>query len=269
MPLVSVVLPVYGYSKYLKESIDSILNQSLKDLELIIVEDPKENKFENEKLIKSYKDKRIKYIRNKSKLGLVNSLNIGISISNSKYIARQDADDISLPDRLLKQYNFLNEKKAAVVGGSMVIIDEKGNTKGYRKYPTDYLTIKKNILLRDLIAHPTVMFDKKVISSLGNYNFKMLHVEDYDLWLKIINKEYKIYNLQDYLIKYRYHKETIKYKHFKETLKNTIKLQLRAIKEYKNINIPLSFPLYLLAELILLILPTKIGYFLFEKFSVK
>ncbi len=266
---VSVILPVYGFSRYLKEAIDSILNQTLKDLELIIIEDSKERKFENEKLISGYKDKRIKYIKNKTKQGLVKSLNIGISFSNSKYIARQDADDISLPDRLLKQYNFLKEKKAAVVGGNMIIIGEKGEIRGYRKYPPEYLTIKKNILLRDLVAHPTAMFDKKVVSIFGGYNPKMLHMEDYDLWLRILNKGYKIYNLQDYLIEYRHHKETIKYKKFKETLKNTIKLQLKALREYKNIKIPLIFPLYLLAEIILLILPIKLGYFLFEKFSVK
>ena len=270
MPLVSVILLVYGYNRYLKEAVDSILNQTLKDLELIIVEDPKEDKFENEKLIKNYKDKRIKYIKNKSRLGVANSLNKGIKNSKSKYIAIQDSDDISLPYRLEKQYILIKtQKNLAVVGSNMLIIDDKGNVLGKRYYPSNEEEIKKKIILRNLIGNPTVMFKKEIICKVGGYNHIKGYCMDYDLWLRILNNDYKIVNINEFLVKYRYHTQSFKCKKFKNNLKDTIKLQLETLRKYKNINIPLSFPLYLLAELILLILPTKLSYFLFEKFSVK
>jgi glycosyltransferase involved in cell wall biosynthesis len=200
---------------------------------------------------------------------LVSSLNKAISYSKSEFIARQDADDISLPNRLEKQYYYIKKKKLAVVGSNMIIIDDKGNPKARRRYPTNPIKIKKNILLRNIIAHPTTIFNKEIVISVGGYNPKMLYVQDYDLWLRIINSGYSITNLSDYLVKYRHHKETVKYNYLRETVKNTIKLQLKAFREYKNLDIPLHFPFYLLLELIFFILPTKIGYYLFEKFFIK
>ena len=115
LPKVSVVIPVYGYSKYLSESIESALNQTLKDIEVIVVEDAKNGRFENEETMEKYEhDVRVIHIKNENKEGFANSLNKGFSIAKADYIARLDADDISLPDRLLLQYNFLIEKGAQI-----------------------------------------------------------------------------------------------------------------------------------------------------------
>ncbi|GAI44985.1 unnamed protein product, partial [marine sediment metagenome] len=98
VPKLSVVLPVYGYSKYLSESIESVLNQTLKDIEVIVVEDAKNGRFENEATLEKYKhDPRIRYLKNEIREGLSSSLNKGISSARADYIVRQDADDISLP----------------------------------------------------------------------------------------------------------------------------------------------------------------------------
>jgi glycosyltransferase involved in cell wall biosynthesis len=268
MPKVSVVLPTYGCSKYLSESIESILGQTLQDIELIIVEDPKDGRFENEAIVEKYKhDPRIRYFNNEHREGLVNSLNKGISIAKADYIARQDGDDVSLPDRLLLQHEFLKGTDGAVVGGNIIFINDDGETKGYRKYPK--IVKGKAMLLSNLVAHPTVMFDKKAILSLGGYNSEMVHVEDYELWLRLIDKGYKIYNLSTYLIRYRHHKEALKYKVFKKSVLNTIKLQIMAIRQYKNVGYNILFPIYFFAEIFVLILPKRVGYFLSEKLSVR
>lgn len=265
---VSVILPFYGYSKYLSESIDSVLNQTLKDIEVIAVEDAKDGRFENEATLEKYKhDPRIRYLKNKIREGLSGSLNKGMSSARADYIARQDADDISLPDRLSLQYNFLKESDGVVVGINMIIIDDDGEVTGSRKYPE---TIKgKAMLLRNLVADPAVMFDKKTILSLGGYDPKMRNGEAYDLWLRLLDKGYKIYNLPNYLIKYRYHKGALKYRVFKRAVLETMKLQVKVIRKYKNIGFNILFPIYFLAEIILLILPARFGYALVKKISVR
>lgn len=267
-PAISVLLPVYGYSKYLPEAIESILNQTFKDFELIIIEDPRNSKFENELTLEKYLgDSRITYLKNESRRGLVNSLNNGISLSRGKYIARQDADDISVPDRLSLQYIFLKSNDCTVVGGNMMVIDGEGKMIGYRKYPG--VVSGKALLLRDLVAHPTVMFDKDIVISLGGYNKKMECVEDYDLWMRILSNDYKIHNLSNYLIKYRHHRDTVKFGAFKKSVLNTLKLQIFAIRNYKNVKLNFLFPIYFAVEILFLVLPKNIGYSLFEKLAVK
>jgi len=268
LPKVSVVLPVYGYSRYLNESIKSVLNQTLKDIEVIVIEDPKNGRLENEATLEKYRhDSRIIYLKNESRQGLKHSLNKGLSYARADYIARIDADDVSLPNRLLRQYNFLKESDAVVVGGSMIIIDEGGEVKGYRKYPE--LIDGKAMLLRNLVADPAVMFDKKTILSLGGYNPEMRHGEAYDLWLRLLDKGYKIYSLPDYLIKYRYHQEGGKYTEFKKIVMDTMKLQLKAVRRYRNISYNILFPIYFLAEIFFLVLPAKIGYSIFKRITVR
>jgi len=97
----------------------------------------------------------------------------------------------------------------------------------------------------------------------------MRHGEAYDLWLRMLDKGYKIHNLPKYLIKYRYHQEGGKYTAFKRITKDTYKLQIKALIKYKNIGFNILLPLYLLAELFLLLIPAKLGYYLFEKIAFK
>ncbi|GAI24443.1 unnamed protein product, partial [marine sediment metagenome] len=154
-----------------------------------------------------------------------------------------------------------------VIGINMIIINDDEEVKGYRKYPK--MIKGKAMLLRNLVADPAVMFDKKTILSLGGYDPEMRNGEAYDLWLRLLDKGYKIYNLPNYLIKYRYHKGALKYRVFKRAVLETMKLQIKAIRKYKNIGFNILFPIYFLAEIILLILPARFGYSLVEKISVR
>ena len=103
--LISVILPAYNAEQYIKESIDSILTQSLRDFELIIINDGSLDKTED--LILSYSDNRIIYIKNEKNLGLIKTLNKGVSYAKGSYIVRMDADDVCMPNRFEKQVEFL------------------------------------------------------------------------------------------------------------------------------------------------------------------
>ena len=132
-PLISVIMPAYNAEKYIGEAIESILNQTLKDFELIIVNDASTDSTGN--IIKSYaeKDSRIVVLVNENNLNIAGSLNRGISVAKGTFIARMDADDIALPERLEMQAKVMSENpQVAVVGNDIQLINESGVVIGYR-----------------------------------------------------------------------------------------------------------------------------------------
>ena len=146
-PKVSVIMSVYNGEKYLKEAINSILNQTFKDYEFIIVNDASTDK--SIKILEEYakKDNRIGLIHNEKNIGLTRSLNKAIKSANGAYIARQDADDISLPPRLEEEVNFLDKHPTVgLVGSYAWMIDEKGKILSDFKICTDNEDIKKKIV---------------------------------------------------------------------------------------------------------------------------
>ncbi len=112
-PLVSVIFPIYNSDKFLRESLESLLNQTYQNFEIIAINDGSQDR--SRKIILSYKDSRIKYYEHKKNLGLVNTLNEGIKLSRGKYLARMDADDISLPQRFEKQVAYLDYQASRAV----------------------------------------------------------------------------------------------------------------------------------------------------------
>lgn len=219
MPKISVVLPVYNGEKYLKESIDSILNQTFSDFEFIIVNDGSTDK--TEEIIESYNDGRIKYFK-KENSGIVDSLNYGIEKSNTDLIVRMDADDISNPSRLQKLLNFMeNNGEVDICGSWAEKINENGDQKGVLNYPPiKDKEIRKYAYLHNPFIHPSVIFRKKIFDDVGGYkNFK--HVEDYELWIRLLQKGIG-HNIPECLIKYRIHGNQI-------TRKNNLKMKLTGI----------------------------------------
>jgi len=200
-PKISVVMAVHNGENYLVEAIESILNQTFKEFEFIIVDDASQDKSLN--IMKNYskKDKRIKIIKNKKNLRLAASLNKGLRAAKGKYIARMDADDISFPRRLEIQEDYLNKNENVfLVGGGVLNIDEKGK-KLITLHPlTNSKKIMKKIINRNLLYHPTIMFrNEKGIK----YRKKFLYAQDYDLYLNLVSKGKKLDNLPQILIKYR------------------------------------------------------------------
>lgn len=196
---VSVVMSVYNGEKYLKEAINSILNQTFSDFEFIIVNDGSTD--DSEKIIKSYRDKRIK-LYNITNSGIAYALNYGINKTDSPLIARMDSDDISLPTRLEKQITFLNNNDDYIlVGTSSRVIDKDGKYIYDEKAYTEWMQIKSRLPISSF-CHPSVMFRKNAFLKAGSYPTSMKRAQDVVLFYKM--QEYgKMTNLPEILIEYR------------------------------------------------------------------
>ena len=201
MVKVSVVMPVYNQKEeFLREAIESILNQTFTDYELIIINDGSTNN--SEEVILSYSDDRIVYIKQENQ-GVARSLNNGIEIANGEYIARMDSDDISLPERFEKQIKFLDEHpEISILGTSYEIIPRN-------KTVIQQSVIKyTDILNACCVCHPSVMMRK---ADLDKYNLRYnpeFTSEDYELWSRAV-QYLNIQNLPEVLVKYRWHEENI------------------------------------------------------------
>lgn len=191
-------MPVYNSERYLKESIESILNQTFKNFEFIIIDDGSTDK--SIQIIKNYKDSRIVIIRHKKNKGLVKSLNEGIKKAKGKYVARMDADDISTKDRLYKQINYLeNNKKTDLVGSWAKVFGKKSFT---WKTEAKSSQIKARLLFESSIIHPSIMAKKSFF--IKNRYSESPFSEDYLLWVKSFSKA-SFSNIEDCLIHYRIH----------------------------------------------------------------
>jgi len=181
--LVSVILPVYNCEKYIYDSIKSILNSSYVNFELIIINDGSTDS--SEKIIKSFNDNRINYLKNKTNIGLVKSLNIAINSVSGDFIARQDADDISIIDRLEKQVEFLTVNPDVGLTGSLYDkINEKSEIIVTKQLPLSDNEIKAALLKNNCFCHGSVMFRSEIIKKTGLYRETAGPTEDYDLWLR-------------------------------------------------------------------------------------
>jgi glycosyltransferase involved in cell wall biosynthesis len=199
-PTITVLMPVYNCELYVAEAIESILNQTFIDFELIIIDDCSTDT--TLQIAQSYSDSRIKTITKEKNSGYTNSLNHGLSIARGKYIARMDGDDISLLERFQKQFDFLEKNEDVVVcGTTFQILDTENIIYG----PENSDQILVGMLQENKIAHPTVMMRKIFLDTNNlNYNKLLEPAEDYDLWVKIAMMG-KFHNLQEVLLLYRIH----------------------------------------------------------------
>lgn len=203
-PIISVLLPVYNCEKYIFEAIQSILNQTYNNFELLIIDDCSTDS--TLQICKSFQDNRIVIIEKEKNSGYTNSLNYGISIAKGIYIARMDGDDISLPTRFEKQVAFMEVNKDVVVCGTAFSIIETDNL---IRVPEKHDEIVTGMLKGCKIAHPSVMLRKSAfIANDIVYNIEMEPAEDYALWVQLIAVG-KLHNLQEPLLKYRVHETQV------------------------------------------------------------
>lgn len=202
MPKISVIMPAYNAEKYIAEAIDSILGQTFTDFELIILNDHSSDR--TEEIILSYKDPRIVYVKNEQNLGVAGTLNRGLDMAKGEYIARMDADDISLPERFAKQAALLDEcPRIAVVGCSIELFDD-GGTFERRYFSTNPDQMKVDMFFSSGLAHPSVMMRTSMIRELGDYDRNFEGLEDYELWCRVSEK-YSVTTLPELLFRYRVH----------------------------------------------------------------
>lgn len=183
-PVVSVLMPVYNGEKYLREAIDSILAQTFTDFEFIIINDGSTDK--TEEIILSYSDLRIHYFKNEKNLGIVGTLNRGLDLCKGKYIARMDADDVSLPERFEKQVVFMENHPSVVACGCLYAIYGKEN-KGAVDVATDADDVRMDMALYCQYAHSTLMLRRNVLEDNRlRYREEYRHAEDYKLWTELL-----------------------------------------------------------------------------------
>ncbi|MCX6054416.1 MAG: glycosyltransferase [Chloroflexi bacterium] len=225
-PIVSVVMPVYNGEKYLSEAIESILTQTFHQFEFIIIDDGSIDGTGSILLEYAKKDPRIKVICQKNQ-GIVSALNNGIANSQGKYIARMDADDISLPRRFQQQVNFLDRHpEIGVVGSAYLPIDEQNNQIMSPTYRPEYpLTVKWFMLIGSPVAHPSTMYRVNLARQVGGYDKHFTHAEDYEFWIRMAEIT-DICSIKDVLILYRVsNQDRISIKYLPEQLLVTNKIR--------------------------------------------
>lgn len=197
---ISVIMSVYNAGRYVKEAVDSILGQTFSDLEFIIINDGSTD--DSGKVLSAFRDPRIRLVHQENR-GLIRSLNTGVEMARGEYIARQDADDVSLPLRLEKQAAFLDaHPEIAIVGTSVIETDEDGDFLKIYDSPADDAEIKKALSFDVPVCHASMMFRKMAIKDVGLYREKLRLVEDYDLLLRVGERS-KLGNIREPLYKVR------------------------------------------------------------------
>lgn len=207
-PQITVLLPVYNSARFLADAIESILSQSFGGFEFLIIDDGSRDKSPN--IIKKYaeRDKRIKVITHPKNRGLVTTLNEGVRVAKGKYIARQDADDISLPVRLEKQVEYLQKHpEVGLVGANYQVIDDNGvvvNATNIFTHPQDLALAE---IFSNQFGHGTIMARAHQLRQ-HTYDPDFSHAEDYDLWTRLA-RETKIANLKEILYLWRLHESGV------------------------------------------------------------
>lgn len=202
---ISVIMPVYNAENYLKEAIDSILEQTFADFELIIINDGSTDNSDG--IVSGYTDPRIVYLKNEGNKGLVYTLNRGLSLARGEYIARMDSDDIAMPGRFGKQVEYLDNN--ATVGICAMGIEQIGELGGVRYFSERSEEIAVDLLFQCALCHPTVMIRKSMLIEYQlAYDPDYEKAEDYRLWCQAITK-LKIVTLREVGLKYRIHKNQV------------------------------------------------------------
>ena len=205
-PMVSVLMPVFNGEKYLSEAIGSILNQTFTDFEFLIIDDGSTDR--SIEIAKSYSDPRIKILLNDANYGIVKALNRGLKLSKGKYIARMDADDISIPSRFQKQYDFMEKNQDIGICGTW--IELFGTKSEVWSPPITHNEIFVGMLFESMIYHPTVFIRRELIVSLKQfYNEAFQAAQDYDFWVRLSLNGIKFANIGEVLLKYRIHANNI------------------------------------------------------------
>lgn len=208
--LVSVIMSVYNESSSeLSEAVDSILNQTYKNFEFLIVSDNPQN-VEVVELIKHYEkaDSRVRLIRNQENIGLALSLNKAASLARGDYLFRMDADDIAYPTRMMEQYIELTEYNLDLVCSGYDIINEKSEVIQRNAGFHEDETMRTSIPYQVTIHHPTVMMKKACFDKVGGYR-NFICAQDYDLWLRMWYSNVRMKNMHKALLQYRIREDSI------------------------------------------------------------
>lgn len=220
MPYVTVLMSVYNAGDYLVQAIQSILEQSFRNFEFLIINDASTDR--SREIILSFNDPRIVLVDNANNIGLTRSLNKGLKLARGRYIARMDADDIAMPERLKKQVDFLDAHPDYGLVGTYFQLYPSGKI---MRVPVQDEEIRTFMLFSNTFAHPSVMFRKELVDRYQlYYNEELLAAQDEELWYRM-SKYGKIYNLPEVLLQYRVHPDQISSS--RHQLQQSISMQIK------------------------------------------
>jgi GT2 family glycosyltransferase len=203
-PRVSVLMPIHNGEPFLQEAMQSVIDQTLSDWELVAVLDRCTDK--SEQIVRQFRDDRIRVFELPPPGGFPYALNFGLTQCRAEFVARLDQDDLCVPTRLEKQFEIMTQRPAvAVIGTSAQIIDESSRIVGFRSVVTGVRSVCLALLRRNQLIHPSVMLRRSVILELGGYDPGASPIfEDYELWLRVVGRS-EIDNIAEPLIAYRRH----------------------------------------------------------------
>lgn len=230
-PMVSIVMANYNGGLYLRECVNSVLEQSYRNFEFIIIDDCSTS--DDYTYLSSLDDSRIRLHRNTINEGQTKSLNTGLQLARGKYIARMDSDDVCLPHRLSEQVDFLEKNSEIVLLGSQaIIIDEYGDQTGEIVCATTPDNIWAYSFFANPFIHSSIMFRSELITE-HKFRYDESYInQDFELWSRILPR-FQTSNLSSHLIKYRVHSNNMTSRHFDENLHNTAKIIVNRAK-YEN-----------------------------------
>lgn len=211
-------MSVYNGERYLREAVESILNQTFTDFEFIIIDDGSTDSTWDILAEYATRDRRIVLMRNEENIGLTKSLNRGLRVARGKYIARQDADDISMPERLAKQVSVLDTRPQVVlVGASARQVDETGCPIGKAIRQENPHFNRWRLLFGNYMIHSTTMFRREIALQIGGYDESLPYAQDYDLWSRLCSVG-EVTQVQEILVEYRKHQARISAAHWDSQL---------------------------------------------------
>jgi glycosyltransferase EpsE len=214
-PLLSVLMAVYNDAKWLQYSIPSILSQTFQDFEFIIVNDGSKDNTAEILAEWAARDSRIVVHNLPKNSGLSHALNTGLTLARADLVARHDADDVALPERLDRQYAFMKtHPEIAILGTNAIAVDGEGRELGLMECPPSAEGIRRALRWTTPFIHPSVMYRREAVLALGGYEESFHRCEDYDLWFRFL-AQYKGANLPEVLMKYRIYPEGYKKKKFR------------------------------------------------------
>ena len=197
----TVLMPVHGESPFLSRAVETVLAQSFEEFQFVIILDRPTPETKSLLIKFASEDPRINLIESAG-TGISNALNSGLAATDADFIARIDADDEMHPDRLLKQLPVIKQEDTVCVGSQVKVINETGEYLYTTNYPTRSFAIKRALHIRNVIAHPSVMYRKDAVINAGGYRSQFNGAEDYDLWLRI-SKQGRIRNMTECFTNYR------------------------------------------------------------------
>lgn len=262
-PKISIIMGIYNCEETLRDSINSIIEQSYKNWELVMCDDCSNDNTYNIALeyAKKYPNK-IKLIKNKTNITLAPTLNRCLQFTTGEYIARQDGDDLSLSNRLEVQLDFLEKNQEYDLVGSQMISFDKSGDKGIRgvnvSVPNKFTMVKGTAF-----CHATILARKKIYTELGGYRVTKYtkRCEDIDLWFRFFEKGFKGYNLKEALYKVRDDEASYK----RRTFKNYFNVFVISSRGFRRLEIPLKYYVYLIKPLITPFIPIS----LIKKYHIK